>query len=32
VEDDHEPAGLSWETYGDPSVPVTNLYTLLTAR
>ncbi|MGE7413272.1 GyrI-like domain-containing protein [Methylobacterium tarhaniae] len=32
VEHGHEPAGLSWEAYGDPSVPVTNLYTLLTAR
>ena len=31
-ENGHEPAGLSWEAYGDPSVPVTNLYTLLTAR
>lgn len=32
VEHGHEPAGLSWEAYGDQSVPVTKLYTLLEAR
>ncbi len=32
IEHGHEPAGLCWEAYGDPAVPVTNLYTLLTSR
>ncbi|GJE02203.1 MULTISPECIES: GyrI-like domain-containing protein [Methylobacterium] len=32
VEHGHEPAGLSWEAYGDPAVPVTDLYALLTSR
>lgn len=32
AEHGHEPAGLSWEAYGDPAVPVTNLYALLTSR
>jgi effector-binding domain-containing protein len=32
VEHGHEPAGLSWEAYGDPAVPITDLYALLTSR
>ncbi|TGE01806.1 GyrI-like domain-containing protein [Methylobacterium nonmethylotrophicum] len=32
VEHGHAPVGLNWETYGDPSVPVTDLYALLAAR
>jgi hypothetical protein len=32
VEHGHEPAGLGWEAYGDPAVPVTDLYALLTSR
>ncbi|GJE02827.1 GyrI-like domain-containing protein [Methylobacterium isbiliense] len=32
VEHGHEPAGLHWEAYGDPAVPVTDLYVLLTSR
>ena len=32
VEHGHEPAALHWEAYGDPAVPVTDLYALLTSR